>query len=111
VDVRTEDLGGGRVALRLEGRLDLLSAPTLRDVIAGAVADGHHGVVVDLSGVPFVDSSGVGALVGGLKHARQAGGELRIAAPGEQVLTVLHLTTVDRVLRPYATVDEAVEGL
>jgi anti-sigma B factor antagonist len=111
VDVTTEDLGGGRVALRLDGRLDLLSAPTLRGLVEDVVAAGNRGVVVDLAGVPFVDSSGVGALVGGLKHARQAGGELRIAAPGEQVRTVLHLTTVDRVLRPYDTVDEAVEGL
>jgi len=57
-----------------------------------------------------VDSSGLGALIGGLKTARQADGDLRIAAPTEQVATVLGLTNLDRVLRPFATVEDAVRG-
>jgi anti-sigma B factor antagonist len=45
-----------------------------------------------------------------LKTSRQAGGDLRLAAAGEQVLTVLGLTNLDRILRPYATVDDAADG-
>jgi anti-sigma B factor antagonist len=48
-----------------------------------------------------MDSSGLGALVGCLKSARQAGGDLRIAAPSAQVLMVLKLSNIDRILRPY----------
>jgi len=72
------------------------------------VADGRTLVVVDLSDTAFLDSSGLGALVGGLRTARAAGGDLRIAGVGQQVRTVLELTTMDRVLRPYATVEDAV---
>ena len=111
MDITVEELGQGRVAVRPAGRLDLVTARELRRCVDEAVDGGGTHVVVDLSGVAFVDSSGLGALIGGLKRARQAGGELRIAAPGKQVRMVLELTKLIRVLRPYESVDEALEGL
>ena len=104
IDVeRRED----RAVLRLDGRLDLIGAPGLRDAVETAVAGGDARIVVDLEGVSFVDSSGVGALVGGLRRAREAGGDLVLAAPGEQARTVIALTGVDRVLVAFADVDAA----
>jgi anti-sigma B factor antagonist len=58
-----------------------------------------------------MDSSGLGALIAGLKSARQAGGDLRLARPNEQVRTVLSLTNLDRVLRARDTVDGAYDGV
>ena len=102
---------GGAAVVRLNGRLDLLSAADVKGRLAQVVALGDRRVVVDLKEVPFVDSSGLGALIGGLKAARQAGGDLRIARPAQQAQTILELTTLNRVLRPYATVEEALAGL
>ena len=76
-------------------------------LVERTIAAGRALLVVDLDQTVFMDSSGLGALVAGLRAARAAGGDLRIARPTEQVLTVLELTTMDRVLRPYATVQEA----
>ncbi len=59
---------------------------------------------------PEAGSSGLGALVSGLKVARQAGGDLRIAAPTEQVVTVLELTNLNRVLSTYDSADGAFDG-
>jgi anti-sigma B factor antagonist len=89
------------------GRLNMVAAPRLRQVVADHVARGEHRVVVDLGGVDFIDSSGLGALVASLKTARSAGGDLRIAAIGTQVRMVLELTGLDTVLTPYADVDSA----
>ena len=103
---------GPRVAVaHVKGRLDLMSAPDVRARLTGIVTAGQDRVVVDLAEVPFIDSSGLGALISVLKSARQAGGDLRIASPDEQPLTVLKLTTLDRVLKPYTTVEEALTGL
>ena len=102
--------GAGVATVGLAGRLDLLSAAMVKDRLREAAAQGHAKLVVDLGEVEFIDSSGLGALIGGLKSARQAGGDLRIARPRQQATMVLQLTTLDKVLRPYATVDEALAG-
>ncbi|MBV9357918.1 MAG: STAS domain-containing protein [Chloroflexi bacterium] len=97
----------GVAVVEVVGRLDLLSAAEVRSCLATAVADGQRRLVVDLGRVEFIDSSGLGALVSGLKSARQAGGDLRIARPAEQARLVLQLTTLDRVLRPHDSVEDA----
>lgn len=94
----------------LNGRLDLLSAAYLKESLQKVVADGWTRLVIDLDGVPFVDSSGLGALIGGLKAARIAGGDLRIARPSEQPKYILQISTLDRVLVAHATLDDALAG-
>ncbi|WP_150308540.1 STAS domain-containing protein [Planctomonas psychrotolerans] len=89
------------------GRLNMVSAPKLREVIAGVVAGGRTHVVVNLGGTDFMDSSGLGALIGCLKLARQAGGDLRIANVQPQVRMVLELTNMNRVLTPYDSAEAA----
>jgi anti-sigma B factor antagonist len=107
----TADVRAGGVAvIRLVGRLDLLSAAEVRQRLAQAVADGNRRLVVDLGDVAFVDSSGLAALIGGLKAARLAGGDLRLARAGDQARLILKVTQLDQILRPYPTLEEALAG-
>ena len=96
----TETTQGGIGVVRPVGRLNMVAAPRLRSLVAELVAAGTARVVVDLSATESMDSSGLGALISGLKTARQAGGDLRIAGAGPQVEAVLDLTNLRRVLRP-----------
>jgi len=100
----------GYAVVALAGRLTATGAPLLRNAVGDLVAAGDANIVIDMSGLQFVDSSGLGALVGGLKSARVAGGDLRIAAVPEAVRTVLHLTNLDRVLRDHPTPESAFDG-
>lgn len=100
----------GTAVVQLDGRLDLISAGEAKQRMVEAVAAGQHRLVVDMANVDTVDSSGLGAIVGVLKAARQAGGDLRIARATSQLRVLLELTTLDRVLRPYETVEEALTG-
>ena len=105
VDIDTRE--GGTVVIP-RGRLTMVSAKAFRETVTAEIGRGSGEiVVVDLSQTEFVDSSGLGALVSCLKTARQSGGDLRLAAPSEQVTMVLGLTNLDRVLRPRPSVDEA----
>lgn len=98
---------GGVVVLKPEGRLNMVAAPAVREAVASIVDSGRSRVAVDLSGVEFIDSSALGALISGLKTTRQAGGDLRIAGANDQVKLVLSLTNLERVLTPYDTVENA----
>lgn len=89
------------------GRLNMVAAPKLREVVNEVVASGSNRVVVNLAETNFMDSSGLGALIGCLKAARQAGGDLRIAGVQPQVKMVLELTNMDRVLTAYPSAEEA----
>ena len=89
------------------GRLDLLTAGALREHVQMLVEQGWRQLVVDLGNVPFVDSSGLCALIAALKAARVAGGDCRIARPAEQIQHILQISNLDRVLISYPTVEEA----
>jgi anti-sigma B factor antagonist len=103
--VETRDDGIGVVTP--QGRLNMVSARRLKGVLSELVESGTHRIVVDLGETTFLDSSGLGALIGGLKSARQAGGDLRIARVSPSVMTVFELTNLDRVLRARDSVDSA----
>ena len=103
VDPRSD----GIAVLRFTGRLDFTSAPEARDQFAAAIAAGQRKLIIDLSKVGFVDSAGLGSLIGGMRAARQAGGDLRIANPSEQSRMLLSLTSLDQVLTISPTVEEA----
>ncbi|MCF4119843.1 STAS domain-containing protein [Antribacter sp. KLBMP9083] len=107
MEFKTEELGKDITLVRGNGRLNMIAAPRLRSVVAYAVENGRPRVVVDLSEVEFMDSSGLGSLISCLKTVRQAGGDLRIAAPATQVSMVLSLSNVDRILKPYAVAETA----
>lgn len=94
-----EPLDGTGAIIAPVGRLTLTTAAQLREAVDDLVANGRARLVVDLGRLEFVDSSGLGALVAGLRSARAAGGDLRLANASPQVATVLRLTNLDRVLR------------
>jgi len=110
VQVTVDRHAGVTAVVHLTGQLDALSAPRVRNALANVVAGGHSRLVVDLAQVGFVNSSGLGSLISGLKAARIAGGDLRIAQHSKQVSAVLTLTMLERVLRSYPTVADALSG-
>jgi anti-sigma B factor antagonist len=110
IEFATRKNASGVMIVQPKGRLNMVAAPMLRDLIASIVDSGVNKIVVELSSTEFVDSSGLGALISGLKATRQAGGDLRIAAPTSQVEAVLTLTRLNRVLTAYSSADEAFDG-
>jgi anti-sigma B factor antagonist len=109
-EFHTEPQADDAAVIRPSGRLNLVAAPRLRALVNDSVAAGRPRVVIDLSDTEFMDSSGLGALIAGLKSARQAGGDLRIAGVGPQARMVLELTSMDRVLRAHASVADALDA-
>jgi anti-sigma B factor antagonist len=105
VDLSTRECDG-HVVVVLCGQLDIADAASVAAAFA-AVAAREPQIIVDLAGLQFIDSSGVAALARGRKHARDAGGDLLLAAPQHQVLRVLTLTRLIDVFPVHTSVDEA----
>lgn len=107
IEFAVETTPQGVGVVRPQGRLNMSSARRLKEILDELVAAGTYRIVVDMDATTFLDSSGLGALIAGLKAARQAGGDLRVARPTEAVRTVFGLTNLDRVLKPRDSVEGA----
>ncbi|TMG59485.1 MAG: STAS domain-containing protein [Chloroflexi bacterium] len=110
LEVATRTADNGITVVAPTGRLDVAGAPALKEAISEVVKNGPPRIVIDMEGVSFVDSTGLGSVISALKQVRGSQGELRLAAPNQQARVVLELTTLDRVFPYYATVEEALTG-
>lgn len=103
---------GTWAVIDVSGELDLYTAPNFRESVLEAAGDTDPPkVIVDFRGLGFIDSSGLGAIVACLKHLRERGGDLALAAPeGSGLRRLLDLTGLDRVLTLYTSTEEIPEG-
>lgn len=109
--IEERSLAEGRVLLHIQGRLDAVSAPALKAHFRRLVEAGCVQFVLDLGAVPFIDSSGLAALVSGLKLIRESGGALKLARLTRQARTVFELTLLDRIFEFYDSVEAATASL
>ncbi len=101
------DEPGSWVVLRLEGDADLAAAPALRQQLA-EVDRSPAWVVLDLAGLDFIDSTGLGVLVGMLRRVRAGGGDVRIAAARPGIERVFAVTGLDQLFSLFRSVEDAI---
>jgi anti-sigma B factor antagonist len=106
LDLRVEHQDD-RAIVNVGGEVDIATCPQLRDLLNELVDRGIYQLVVDLDKVSFMDSSGIGVLVGVYRRIREHGGSLRLTGPSAEVRRVLELTRVTTILPVSATLEEA----
>jgi anti-sigma B factor antagonist len=100
---------GARTVISVGGEIDVYTAPSLRERLNELVASGHYDLVVDMEQVEFLDSTGLGVLVGGLKRVRSYDGTLSLVCSQEKILKVFRITGLTKVFPIYASLQEALE--
>ena len=96
MEIVQEQVNGADV-LRLEGRLDASSAKEIKDRISDLAKNKRVNLVVDMAGINFIDSSGLGSLVASLRSVNNLGGDIRIASLQDQVRAIFELTRLHRI--------------
>ncbi len=107
LDVETGTVGDASL-LSLRGEIDVYTAPRLRQAIIDLVEGGATRIVVDMEKVDFLDSTGLGVLVGGLKRVRVKDGSLSIVTTQDKILKIFDITGLSRVFDIHPSVDAAV---
>ena len=102
---RTE---GDRTIVQVGGEIDVYTAPKLREQLVDLVNAGQYHLVVDMENVEFLDSTGLGVLVGGLKRVRAHEGSLRLVCTQERILKIFRITGLTKVFPIHDTVADAV---
>ena len=96
--------------LAVSGEVDVATAPRLREQLVQLVNQGSHHLVVDLDAVDFLDSTGLGVLVGALKRVRMQDGELTLVCTQPRIVKVFDITGLSKVFTLHESVDAAVAG-
>jgi anti-sigma B factor antagonist len=110
-DFKVDIIGpdGDCAVLRITGELDAYTAPFLRDRMRDLTAVGVRHVIADLRQVDFLDSTGLGVLVGGLKRFREHGGSLAPVVTKSSILKIFQITGLTSVLPPRSSVADAID--
>ncbi|MDO8914960.1 MAG: STAS domain-containing protein [Coriobacteriia bacterium] len=108
LDVRSE-CEDGVCVVAVIGEVDVYTSPQLKVRLLEAIESGCSRLVVALDEVSFIDSSGLGVLVGALRRLKERGDELRIVCTRDQILKIFRITGLDKVFPIFATLDEARE--
>ena len=98
----------GRTVVEVTGEIDVYTAPKLREQLAELVDSGRHDIVVDMQGVEFLDSTGLGVLVGGLKRVKQHDGSMNLVCTQERILKIFRITGLTKVFPIHDSVAAAV---
>jgi anti-sigma B factor antagonist len=98
---------GDRTVVQVTGEVDVYTAPKLREQLVSLVDAGRYDIVVDMDGVEFLDSTGLGVLVGGLKRVRTHDGSLRLVCSQERILKIFRITGLTKVFPIYDSVSDA----
>ncbi len=99
---------GGFAVVAVSGEVDVATVPRLREQLHSLVAQGDNRIVVDLDSVDFLDSTGLGVLVGALKRVRATGGELQLICTQPRICKVFEVTGLTKVFSIHDSLEEAV---
>ena len=108
--IKTE-LKNGLMVCRIEGDIDINCSPDLKKAFDKLTSQKTPKMVIELSKVAYVDSSGLATLVGILKVARSYGGKIRLAGMSPKVKSLFEITKLDKLFEIMATEEEAIAGL
>jgi anti-sigma B factor antagonist len=109
-EFRLETVGpiGDCAVIQVTGEVDVYTAPMLREQIRELAAKGAVHLIADLSAVDFLDSTGLGALLGGLKRLREAGGSLALAISTPRIMRIFQITGLTKALAVQRSVADAI---
>jgi anti-sigma B factor antagonist len=105
-----ERAAGDVTVIEVSGEIDVYTAPRLREKIISLVDAGRYHIVVDMERVEFLDSTGLGVLVGGLKRVRAHDGGIDLVCTQERILRIFRITGLSKVFVIFDTVDAAIAG-
>jgi anti-sigma B factor antagonist len=100
----------GWTVVTVYGEVDVATSPQLREQLIRLVSDGRVRLVLDLEGVDFLDSTGLGTVVSALKRARTHGGDVRLVCTEARITRLFEITGLDKAVPLHPTLDAAVAG-
>jgi anti-sigma B factor antagonist len=108
--VETRQLENGVAIVGLTGEVDVYTSPRLKQEIVDLLKQGYTKIIVDTTKVEYLDSSGLGVLIGGLKRARERDGDLRLICDSPRILRIFEITGLTKIFDIHRSEAEALDA-
>jgi anti-sigma B factor antagonist len=109
--VETRSIREGVAVIGLGGEVDVYTSPRLKQEMVDLLNRGTTRLIIDLSAVEYLDSTGLGVLIGGLKRARERDGDLRLICDNLRILRIFEITGLTKIFDIHRSESEALAGV
>jgi anti-sigma B factor antagonist len=97
IKVQVHGQNGQPYVVELTGEIDVYTSPKVKDAIAELIDSGHYNLVINLEKVRYIDSTGLGVLIGGLKRVREHGGSVSLVCTNPQIRKIFDITGLVKI--------------
>jgi anti-sigma B factor antagonist len=111
IKVNVREAHGQTYVVDLNGEIDVYTSPKVKDAIGDLIDKGHYNLVINLEKVRYIDSTGLGVLIGGLKRVREHGGTVNLVCTNPQIKKIFDITGLVKIFGIYDDEDAAMKAL
>lgn len=111
IKVNVREAKGDSSVVDLSGEIDVYTSPKLKDAISGLIDRGVYNLVINLEKVRYIDSTGLGVLIGGLKRVREHGGSVNLVCTNPQIKKIFDITGLVMIFGIFENEDAALRAL
>lgn len=111
IKVNVREAQGDTYVVDLNGEIDVYTSPKVKDAIGDLIDKGHYNLVINLEKVRYIDSTGLGVLIGGLKRVREHGGTVNLVCTNPQIKKIFDITGLVKIFGIYDDEEAAMKAL
>ncbi|MDQ2679548.1 MAG: STAS domain-containing protein [Candidatus Eremiobacteraeota bacterium] len=111
IKLNVKEVKGEGYVVELNGEIDVYTSPKVKDAISELIDQGHYNLVINLEKVRYIDSTGLGVLIGGLKRVREHGGSVNLVCTNPQIKKIFDITGLVKIFGIFDDEDSATKAL
>lgn len=111
IKVNVREAQGDTYVVDLNGEIDVYTSPKVKDAVGDLIDKGHYNLIINLEKVRYIDSTGLGVLIGGLKRVREHGGTVNLVCTNPQIKKIFDITGLVKIFGIYDDEDAAMKAL
>jgi len=111
IKVNIREAKGDSYIVDLNGEIDVYTSPKVKDAVGDLIDKGHYNLIINLEKVRYIDSTGLGVLIGGLKRVREHGGTVNLVCTNPQIKKIFDITGLVKIFGIFDDEDAAMKAL
>lgn len=110
VKTYTKEINNETMGINIEGEIDVYTSPKVKEALNDLINKGHYNLIVNLEGVSYIDSTGLGVLIGALKRVKEHNGDIKLICNNMQIKKIFDITGLVKIFGIFSSEAEALKN-